>query len=104
MARVEHLARKAAKEDASLREDIEALGAQIVRLGEKSLEQGQERMAEEVERLKLGVEALMERLGKQGENTVDTVASTVRNRPIATLVGAFVAGLALSALLSRRSS
>jgi len=105
MAKVEHLARKAAKSaEGTLREEIEALGAQIARLGERSVEQGQDRVAEEVDRLKAGVEALLDRLGKQGESVVDTVTDTVRNRPITSLVGAFATGVVLSALLSRRSS
>jgi ElaB/YqjD/DUF883 family membrane-anchored ribosome-binding protein len=102
MARAAHARRARDDDDQTLREQVEEIGAQIVRLGERSIGEGQEKLADEINRLKGGVDDLLERLGDQSRITVDTVISTVQKRPVASVAGAFAAGMLLSLLLGRK--
>jgi ElaB/YqjD/DUF883 family membrane-anchored ribosome-binding protein len=102
MARAAHARRARVEDDLTLREQVEEIGAQIVRLGERSIGEGQEKLTEEINRLKGGVDELLDRLGEQGRVTMDTVIGTVQRRPVASVAGAFAAGMLLSLLLSRK--
>jgi ElaB/YqjD/DUF883 family membrane-anchored ribosome-binding protein len=102
MARAAHARRARDDEDQTLREQVEEIGAQIVRLGERSIGEGQEKLADEINRLKGGVDDLLERLGDQSRVTVDTVINAVQKRPVASVAGAFAAGMLLSLLLARK--
>src|SRR5215470_464185 len=88
--------------DTTIREELEALGAQISRLGERTLSEGQERVAEEIDRLKGRLQSVLDHVEDQGETALDTVVTTVQRRPLASMVGAFAAGIVLSSLLARR--
>jgi ElaB/YqjD/DUF883 family membrane-anchored ribosome-binding protein len=102
MARAAHARRSRADDDQTLREQVEEIGAQIVRLGERSIGEGQEKLADEINRLKSGVDDLLERLGDQSRVTMETVVSAVQKRPVASVAGAFAAGMLLSLLLARK--
>jgi len=88
--------------DTTIRDELEALGAQISRLGEKTMSEGQERVAAEIDRLKSALETVIDRVEDHGETALDAVVTTVQRRPLASMVGAFAAGIVLSSLLSRR--
>jgi ElaB/YqjD/DUF883 family membrane-anchored ribosome-binding protein len=101
MARGSH-ARRSSRDEASLREEIEQIGAQIVRQGERSLGEGQKKLGKEIARLKAGIDDLLERVGDRGRMTVDTVVDAVQQRPITSIAGAFAAGMLMSILISRK--
>jgi ElaB/YqjD/DUF883 family membrane-anchored ribosome-binding protein len=102
MARASSRARRLFADEPSLREELEQISEQIVRLGERTIGEGQEKLAEEITRLKAGVDDLLERAGEQGRASVDAVAAAVQKRPVTSIAGAFVAGMVISALLARR--
>lgn len=89
-------------DEPTLREELEQISEQIVKLGERSIGEGQEKLAEEITRLKNGVDDLLERASEQGRASVDAVAAAVQKRPVVSVAGAFFAGLLISALLARR--
>jgi ElaB/YqjD/DUF883 family membrane-anchored ribosome-binding protein len=89
-------------DEPSLREELEQISEQIVRLGERTIGEGQEKLSEEITRLKSGVDDLLERASDQGRASVDAVAAAVQKRPVTSITGAFVAGMLISALLARR--
>jgi len=101
MARTAARAR-ARSDESSLREELEQISEQIVKLGERTLGEGQEKLAEEIDRLKSGVDDLLDRAGSQGRASVDAVVDVVQKRPVMSVAAAFLAGLAISALLARR--
>ena len=88
--------------DTTIRDELAALGAQMSRLGEKTLSEGQERVAEEIDRLKGRLQEVMEQVEDHGETALDTVVSTVQRRPLTSMFSAFAAGIVLSSLLARR--
>ena len=88
--------------DTSLREDLEDLSAQIAKLGNKGWGEGQELIAAEVEKLKAGVDSMVDRALEQGEHSYEQLTDVIQRRPIASLGAAFAAGLVLATMFSRR--
>ncbi len=85
-----------------LRRDLEALGADILKLSEKSLTNGQGKMAEEAQRLKSVVTELIDRAEANGRSSLDEVSTYVTKRPVTSLAVAFASGLVLAALFSNQ--
>jgi len=93
-------ARRAA--ETSLREDLEDISAQVAKLGSKGWGEGQELIAAEIERLKAGVESVVDRVMEQGEHSYEQLTDVVQRRPMTSLCAAFATGVVLAALFSRR--
>lgn len=88
--------------DVSLREELELIASQIAHLSERTVGEGQEKLNEEVMRLKETFEDLLERAQDRTAVSLDAVTSKVQERPIESMLGAFAAGAILAALLARR--
>jgi ElaB/YqjD/DUF883 family membrane-anchored ribosome-binding protein len=86
----------------SLRDELELIGSQIAHLSERTVGEGQEKLAEEVEKLKGTFDDLLERATETTFNGIDTMTSKVQERPIESVLGAFAAGAVLAALFARR--
>jgi hypothetical protein len=86
----------------TLREELELIGSQIAHLSERTVGEGQEKLAEEVEHLKGTFEELLERAEDAAFSGLDTLTGRVQERPIESLLGAFAAGAVLAALFTRR--
>ena len=89
-------------DEPTLREELEQISDQIVKLGERTVSEGQEKLAEEITRLKHGLDDILERAGEQSRASVDAVAAAVQKRPVASVASAFFVGMLISALLARR--
>ncbi|MBL8699814.1 MAG: hypothetical protein JNK67_15660 [Alphaproteobacteria bacterium] len=89
-------------EQHGLRGELEALGAQVAKLGERSLAEGQEVAARELEKLRDGIESLIERASEQGALTIENVGDVVRRQPITALTAAFASGIIMATLMGRR--
>jgi ElaB/YqjD/DUF883 family membrane-anchored ribosome-binding protein len=85
-----------------LRRDLEALGADIVKLSEKSLTDGQGKVAEEAQRLKAVVTDLIDRAESNGRSSLDEVSVYVTKRPVTSLAVAFASGMVLATLVSNQ--
>jgi ElaB/YqjD/DUF883 family membrane-anchored ribosome-binding protein len=72
-------------EEPSLREELE-----------------QKKLAEEITRLKDGVDDLLDRATEQGRASVDAAVAAIQKRPVASIATAFFTGMLISALLARR--
>lgn len=86
-----------------IREDLDKLRADLARLGEKSLAEGQEKLAEEVAQLKARAANLATSVNEKGRDAQADLISYVRDNPITSVGGAFGLGLLVAAVFSRRS-
>jgi len=86
-----------------IREDIDKLRADLTRLGEKSLAEGQDILADELAQLRVKAATLAEKVNTASRSAHADVLHYVRENPITSVGGAFGLGLLVAALLSRRS-
>jgi len=86
-----------------IREDLDKLRADLARLGEKSLAEGQDKVAEELAALRAKAASLAAKVNERGRSAHEDVVAYVRENPIQSVGGAFGLGLLVAALLSRRS-
>lgn len=94
--------KRAIDESEGLRSELEALGAQVAKLSERSLAEGQEVAARELEKLRSGIESMVDRASEQGALTVENIADVVRRQPFSTLAAAFASGIIVATLMGRR--
>ena len=85
----------------AVRRDLDTLRTDIVKLGESSLTDGQEKIAEEVQRLKAALAELMTGVEIRSRSSLEGVSAYTTRRPVTSLAAAFGSGVLL-ALLSRR--
>jgi ElaB/YqjD/DUF883 family membrane-anchored ribosome-binding protein len=105
MAKIDTLTNLAAPTDGSwsaVRRDLEVLGTDIAKLGEKSLSDGQEKLSQELERLKANVADISLRVTEKGRASADSAAEIVRKHPLTSVAGAFAVGMLLASLSGRR--
>jgi len=88
--------------DATLREELEAIGARLAQLGERSIAAGQDAAARELAELRDGLTGLVERASDGGEQAYDALVGTVRRQPLGSLATAFAVGLAAAMLFGHR--
>jgi ElaB/YqjD/DUF883 family membrane-anchored ribosome-binding protein len=86
-----------------IREDLDKLRADLARLGEKSLAEGQGVLADELAQLRAKAASLASKVNESGRSAHDDLAGYVRDNPITSVGGAFGLGLLIAALFSRRS-
>jgi len=86
----------------AVRHDLETLGADIVKLGETSLNGGQELVAQETQRLRAVLADLITRVDSRGRSSLGDLTEYVTKRPITSVAVAFSAGLFLAMLSGRR--
>ncbi len=86
----------------AVRRDLEELRADVVKLGETSLSEGQEKLAEEAQRLKGLLTDLIRGAEQQGRVSLDGVAGYVTQRPVSSVAIAFSSGLLLAMLFGGR--
>ncbi len=108
MSRVEsklnNLAEAAGTREASwatVRSDLETLGNDIARLGASSLAEGQERVSQELERLKARVGEIAQNVKQKREDSVEAAVEGIRKRPLTSVAGAFAIGVFLASLRRR---
>jgi ElaB/YqjD/DUF883 family membrane-anchored ribosome-binding protein len=105
MAKTEILPERNMTSNASwsaVRHDLEVLGSDIAKLGEKSLSDGQEKLSSELDRLKTNLADISNRVGEKGRESVDGAVETIRRHPLTSVAGAFAVGLLLASLSGRR--
>lgn len=83
----------------SLLAELEEIGSQIARLGERSIEEGQERLGEEVGRLRANFDSIKARLREEGLSSIESMSDTIQQRPITSVAAAFTAGAAATLLI-----
>ena len=86
----------------AVRRDLDTLRTDIVKLGEKSLTDGQEKVAEEMLTLKAALGELMARVEVRSRSSWEGTLEYVTRRPVASLAAAFGAGVLLAMLNGRR--
>jgi ElaB/YqjD/DUF883 family membrane-anchored ribosome-binding protein len=78
------------------------LRADVAKLGEKSLAEGQERITLELDRIKANVTDIAQRVGQKGQDSAEVAADYVRKRPFTSVAGAFAIGMVFASLSRRR--
>ncbi len=86
---------------ATVRSDLEVLGSDIARLGEKSLADGQERISQELDRLKARVAEIAQSANQKRQDSVDAAVEGIRKRPLASVASAFAIGVLFASLRRR---
>lgn len=86
----------------TLRDELEMIGAQIAHLGERTVGEGQEKLNEELIRLKETFEDLVERAEDKTYESIDNVTHKIQERPMEAILASFAAGAVLAALIVRR--
>ena len=86
-----------------IREDLEKLRADLARLGEKSLSEGQEKITDELADLRAKAAALADKVNSRGRAAHEDLIGYIQSNPITSIGGAFGLGLLVAALLGRRS-
>jgi ElaB/YqjD/DUF883 family membrane-anchored ribosome-binding protein len=87
---------------AHLREDLETLAGRLSRLGGRTLGEGRNRAAADLESLQEAVHDALDRIGGHGRRATERVSETVQEHPIALLSAAFAAGALLAVALRQR--
>jgi len=86
----------------SLSEELELVGSQIAHLSERTVGEGQEKLNEEIIKLKGTFDDLMSRARENASSSFESATAKVREKPIESVVGAFAAGAIVAALIARR--
>ena len=86
----------------AVRRDLDTLRTDIVKLGERSLTDGQEKVTEEAQRLKTVLAELVARVEIRSRSSWEGVSEYVTRRPVTSLAAAFGSGLILALLSGRR--
>ncbi len=89
-------------QELSLRDELEQVSGMIAHLSKRAVDEGQDKVSEEIAHLRAAADELMKRTNTRAQATLQTASAQVQEHPMSSLLGAFTAGAVVAALLSRR--
>ena len=89
-------------QELSLRDELEQVSGMIAHLSKRAVDEGQDKVSEEIANLKAAADELKKRTNTRAHATFETASAQVKENPMSSLLGAFTAGAIVAALLSRR--